>query len=132
MTIHQPRRAAFAGFAFLALAAGPALAEGDPGAGKTAFRKCTACHTLQAGRHRVGPSLAGLFGRVPGSAEGFRYSPAMMAFGATGAIWDEATVDAYLADPKGFIAGNRMVFPGLKDAGERADLIAFLKLAGGQ
>jgi len=132
MTNPQPRRAALAGLALLALAVGPARAEGDPGAGKTAFRKCTACHTLQAGRHRVGPSLAGVFGRVPGSAEGFRYSPAMTAFGATGATWDPATVDAYLADPRGFIAGNRMVFPGLKDAGERADLIAFLKLAGGE
>ena len=132
MTILQPRRAALAGLALLALAAGPARAEGNPSDGKTAFRKCTACHTLQAGRHRVGQSLAGLFGRVPGTAEGFRYSPAMTAFGATGAVWDEATVDAYLADPKGFVAGNRMVFPGIRDAGERADLIAFLKLAGGE
>lgn len=114
------------------LAAAPASADGDPANGKKAFRKCMACHTVQAGKHRIGPSLAGIVGSTPGTVDGFdRYSDPMKAFGAGGKTWDEATLDAYLADPKGFIPGNKMVFPGLKDAGERADVIAYLKSADG-
>ena len=124
---------ALAALTFMALAAAiPARAEGDPAAGKKAFRKCAACHTVEAGKHRIGPSLAGIVGRTPGTVEGFKYSPAMVEFGAGGKTWDEATLDAYLADPKGFIKGNKMAFPGMKNAGERADVIAYLKSANGQ
>ena len=114
------------------VAASPARADGDPAAGKKAFRKCVACHTVQTGKNRVGPSLAGIVGRQAGTVEGFKYSTAMQAFGAGGATWDEAAIDAYLADPKGYIKGNKMAFPGLKDAGERADVIAYLKTADGE
>ncbi|MEQ8814823.1 MAG: cytochrome c family protein [Thalassobaculum sp.] len=114
------------------LAGGPTLAEGDPAAGKKAFRKCGACHTVQAGKNRVGPSLAGIVDRQAGSVEGFKYSKAMLNFGAGGGIWDAATLDAYLADPRGFIKGNKMAFPGMKDAQERTDVIAYLKAADGE
>lgn len=114
------------------LAATPARAEGDAAAGKKAFRKCAACHTVQAGKNRLGPTLAGIIGRTAGTVEGFKYSKAMTEFGAGGGVWDEAAVDAYLADPKGFIKGNKMAFPGLKDAQERADVIAYLKAAEGE
>jgi cytochrome c len=109
----------------LSVLAAPAHAEGDPEAGKSAFAKCTACHTTEAGQHRpTGPSLSGVVGREAGTAEGFRYSPAMQK---SGVVWDEETLDKYLADPRGFIRGNRMAFPGLRDAKERADVIAYLK-----
>ncbi len=131
MTARRYLRPALALLAALTAAgAAPALADGDPAAGKTVFRKCSACHTVQAGKNRVGPSLAGIVGRVAGTVDGFKYSKAMLEFGAGGGTWDEATLDAYLGDPKGFIKGNKMAFPGLKSADERADVIAYLKAAG--
>ncbi len=51
----------------------------------------------------------------------------MLAKGAEGAVWDEATLAAYLPDPKAWVPGTKMVFPGLKKPEEVADLIAFLK-----
>lgn len=106
---------------------GPAVAfaaGGDPANGARAFRACVACHSLEPGQHRTGPSLAGVLGRKAGTAEGFRrYSPVLKA---AGIVWDEATLDAWIADPQAFIPGNRMAFRGLPDAQARADLIAYL------
>ena len=108
------------------LAGQPALAAGDAAAGKKVFNKCKTCHTLEAGKNRVGPTLASIVGRAAGTVEGFKYSDVMKSSGVT---WDEATLDAYLANPKGFMPGNKMVFAGLKKETERADVIAFLKQA---
>jgi cytochrome c2 len=102
----------------------PAQAAGDIEAGKKAFAKCRACHQLDAGKNAVGPSLAKLFGRKSGTVEGFKYSDAMKAKAVT---WDETTIAAYMADPKGYIPGNKMVFPGIKKESEIADLLAYLK-----
>jgi cytochrome c len=104
-----------------------ASAAGDPKRGAQAFRACTACHSLEPGRHRTGPSLAGVFGRKAGTAETFRrYSPALKA---ADVVWNEVTLDAWIADPQAFIPGNRMAFRGLSDAQARADLIAYLAQA---
>jgi cytochrome c len=109
-----------------ALSAASAQAAGDVEAGKKAFAKCRACHQLEAGKNGVGPSLAGLFGRKAGTVEGFKYSDPMKAKAIT---WNDETIAAYLADPKGYIPGNKMVFPGIKKDSELADLIAYLKEA---
>ena len=101
-----------------------AMAAGDVANGEKIFRKCKACHALEAGKKKIGPSLHGVFGRKAGGDEGFKYSKAMMD---SGVVWDESTMDQYLADPKGFIPKNRMAFPGIKKEDERADLIAYLK-----
>ena len=111
------------------LAAGPALADGDAAAGEKLFVKCKTCHTLEAGKNKVGPSLAGLMGRAAASVADFNYSDAMKASGLT---WDEATLNEYLADPKGKVPGNKMVFPGMKKDEDRANLIAYLKTATAQ
>jgi cytochrome c len=100
---------------------------GDPEEGARVFRPCAACHTLEAGNHRTGPSLADLFGRHAGTAPGFtRYSPALEQ---ADVVWDAATLNAWLADPQALIPGNRMTFPGIPDATARADLIAYLEAA---
>lgn len=111
----------------LALAAlsQPASA-GDAREGEKVFKKCAICHALEPGGKKVGPSLHGVFGRISGTLDGFRYSKAMQE---AAIVWSEETVDRYLADPKGFIPKNRMVFPALKKADERADVIAYLKSA---
>jgi cytochrome c len=112
----------------IALMAAPAFAAGDPAKGEKVFAKCKACHTTEAGKNRVGPSLAGLFGRTSGTAEGFKYSDAMKN---AGVVWDDETLSKYLESPKGFIEGNKMAFPGLKDQQDREDVIAYLKQATG-
>ena len=62
--------------------------------------------------------------------EGFNYSDAMKAAGESGAVWDEATIEKYMRDPKGFIPKNKMAFVGLKKDSEIANLIAYLKEEG--
>jgi cytochrome c len=107
----------------------PAVASAqDAEAGKAVFNKCRACHDIGEGaKNKVGPHLNNTFGRKAGSLEGFNYSDAMKN---SGIVWDEANLDAYIADPKGKIPGNKMVFAGIKDEIDRKNLIAFLKTAG--
>ena len=102
---------------------------GDPAAGEKVMKKCLACHTLEPGKKKVGPSLHGVVGRTPGTLEGFRYSKAMVAFGEGGAVWDVETLDAFLTGPRKFVKGTKMSFPGLKKEKDRADLIAYLQQA---
>ncbi len=112
--------------ASLALWSANALAAdaGNPETGRQLFRTCIACHSLVPGRHMTGPSLAGIWGQEAGTIKGFtRYSKALKQ---AKIVWDEKTLDAWLADPKAFIPKNRMIFKGIEDNGQRLDLIAFL------
>jgi cytochrome c len=99
-------------------------AAGDPVRGETIYRKCQGCHSID--RNRVGPMHKGLFGRQAGTVPGFDYSEAMKA---SGIIWDEETLDAFLSDPRGFVPGTKMTYAGVKNPQDRADLIAYLKEA---
>ena len=120
-----PMKPLVAGAAILLAAAMPARADGDAEAGKTLFnRQCAVCHAVQAGQNKVGPSLAGVVGRHSGEAPGFNYSPAMKGADRT---WDAAALDSYLTDPRASVAGTRMIFAGLKDAQQRANVIAYLE-----
>ena len=98
---------------------------GDADRGAQLFgRACAACHSLQPGRNKTGPSLADVIGRKAGDLPSFhRYSPALKG---SGVVWSSSTLDAWLTDPQAFIPGNRMPFRGLPDAQARADIIAFL------
>jgi len=106
------------------LLSGPALAQ-DADAGKRAFLQCRACHTLEAGgRHLAGPNLHGMFGTKAGSKPGYAYSKVLKA---SDLVWTEALLDKWLADPRGFLPGNKMVFTGVKAPETRKQLIAYLK-----
>jgi len=104
-----------------------AHAEDNPKRGGQVYRACVACHSLQPGVHLTGPSLADMWGKKAGRADGFlRYSPPLKAQEIT---WDENTLNAWLADPKAMVPGNYMSFRGLRNDRQRGDLIAFLRLA---
>ena len=105
------------------MAAGSAIAA-DVEAGKTAFKKCALCHTNEAGKNKIGPSLFGIVGRKSATLENFNYSEAMKKFDHT---WDEGTLDEYLADPRATVPGTKMIFPGIKDKTERDDVLAYLE-----
>ncbi|MGD9917673.1 MAG: c-type cytochrome [Paenirhodobacter sp.] len=99
--------------------------------GEKIFVKCKACHMIGAGaKNKVGPVLNGVIGRTAGTAEGFKYSPAMKDAGAGGLVWNPETIATYLHDPKGFVPKNKMAFAGLKTAEEAAAVIAYLNSAG--
>lgn len=104
---------------------GERLAAASPDRGEKAFRVCSACHTIErGGAHTVGPNLWGVVGRPVAAAEGFdRYTPAMASFGG---VWSPERLDRYLHQPAVEVRGTAMVFPGIPDAGDRADLIAWL------
>ena len=123
-------RTALAVTALLALSpAAPSMAraEGDPANGEKLFRQCKSCHTVEAGKNRVGPTLHGLFGRKAGAVDSFAgYSEGLKA---SGIVWDAKALDPYLASPKAVIPDSRMAFAGIAKAEDRADLIAYLENA---
>ena len=112
----------------LALALGVALsvsaAAGERPRGEAVYDRCLACHALE--RNVVGPKHCGLFGRRAGAVPGFDYSPAMKR---SKIVWDEKTLDRFLADPMKTLPGTSRTFAGVPDARERADLIAWLRRA---
>ena len=121
------KKLAVAAFAALAALSLPALAEGDAAKGEKVFNKCKACHDVDKGINKVGPTLKGVVGRKIASVEGYKYSDDMAAKGAEGGVWDEATLTTYLPDPKAFVPKTKMAFAGLKKEDEVEDVIAFLK-----
>ena len=106
--------------------AGGAHAAGDAAKGKRGFNKCKACHSLKAGKKKVGPSLYGVFGAKAAMVKGFRYSKGMKK---SGIVWDEASLDKFLKKPRKFVKGTKMAFPGVKKKKDRANVIAYLKKA---
>jgi len=114
--------------AAIALAAAPvaALADGDAARGEQKFGDCAACHSVETGVNNIGPSLHAVFGRKAGDLADFRYSPALKRSGIT---WSAQTLDEFIADPQKIVPTNRMPYGGMTDAGDRADLIAYLQKA---
>jgi cytochrome c len=121
------KKTILAALASAVLFAAPAHAEGDAANGEKVFAKCKACHEVEKGVNKVGPTLKGVVGRKAASVADYKYSEAMTAKGAEGVVWDEATLTAYLPDPKGFVPKTKMAFAGLKKPEEVADIIAYLK-----
>lgn len=108
----------------LALAVQAAEAAGDVAAGEKTFHKCALCHTNEKGKNKIGPSLFGIVGRHSASLPNYQYSDAMKKFDK---VWDPATLDTYLTDPRKVVEGTKMIFPGIPEEKDRQDLIAYLE-----
>lgn len=102
---------------------------GDAAAGEKVFLQCKSCHVVEPGQNRIGPSLAGIVGREAGTVEGYNYTEANANSGIT---WTKEKMFQYLENPIRVIPGTKMAFAGLKDAQDRADIIAYLETAGGE
>ena len=102
----------------------PQFAAADLRRGELLGLACLACHKLAAGEGTlVGPNLHGVFGRPAGSLPGFEFSPALKA---SGLVWTPVSLEAWLADPSGFVEGTTMAFTGYRSPDDRRDLIAYL------
>lgn len=108
-------------FACVCLAASVGAAP-DAVRGEQLYVRCLACHALAV--DRVGPHHCGLFGRLAGSVPDFAYSPALKN---SKIVWNDRTLDRFLAQPLKMVPGSTMTYDGVPDPKERADLIAYLK-----
>ncbi|HLJ64796.1 MAG TPA: cytochrome c family protein [Stellaceae bacterium] len=103
---------------------GAARAEGDAEAGKQTFKQCALCHTTEPDKNKIGPTLFGIIGRPSASIASFNYSDAMKNFKQT---WTPELLNTYLKEPRATVPGTKMIFIGLKDDKQRADVIAYLE-----
>lgn len=119
--------AALAALALLISTTQSQAADGNAAKGQQIFRACAPCHSLEPDRNMTGPSLSGVWHRKAATLPSFdRYSAALKG---SHIEWDDKTLDEWLADPQRLVPGNQMTFPGIKDAQQRQDLIAFLQQA---
>lgn len=103
--------------------------QADLANGRQVFARCRSCHTVtEGGPNMTGPNLYGVFGRPAGSEPRFNYSAAVKE---AGFVWDAERLDHWLENPRTFLRGTKMSFPGLPDATDRRDVIAWLKVETG-
>ncbi|KCV80860.1 Diheme cytochrome c SoxE [Actibacterium atlanticum] len=101
---------------------------GDPEHGAEVWKECAACHEVGPGAHNnVGPNLNGIYGRRAASVDGFAYSASMDRAGSDGLTWTLETLEVYIHNPKSLVTGTNMNFGGIKDAQDRADLLAYMR-----
>jgi len=123
-TLRRASTACLCAAILAAAMSGRPAAAGDPQGGAAVFKACLVCHTNEAGKNKIGPTLFGVVGRHSASIADYNYSPAMKQ---ADKVWTEAELDKYLANPKAMVPGTKMTFPGLAEQRQRDDLIAYLK-----
>lgn len=104
--------------------AAPAAAVAAADAKPAAYAQCAACHSVEPGKHGIGPSLHGVYGTKAGDIPGYAFSDKLKASGLT---WDDATLDQWLAGPMKMVPGTKMTYAGMSDPAKRAEIIAYLK-----
>ena len=103
----------------------------DLDAGKKSFAKCKACHSIKEdGKKKLGPNLWGIYGNDIASVEGMKYSKALKKYAEEAGTWQDENLDKWLENPKALVRKTKMIFPGLKKADERANIIAYMKSMG--
>ena len=103
-----------------AAAAPAAAAMAEP----AAFAVCKACHSVEQGENGIGPSLAGIWGEKAGAVPGFEFTDAMKN---SGLVWNQATLDRYLENPREVVPGTTMAFGGVKDDAKRQAIVDYIK-----
>ena len=96
----------------------------DAGGKPASFVQCASCHSVEPGKHGVGPSLAGVHGQKAGAVAGYSYTPANKNSGLT---WDDNTLDTYLTNPMKMVPGTKMSFAGMGDPAKRKEVIDYMK-----
>jgi cytochrome c len=120
------RRCGLASLALVAaLSLQSAAAAADAAHGAQVYKTCALCHSFE--KNAAGPKHAGVFGRTAGTVPDYRYSPALQK---SGIVWNDATLDKWLADPQALVPGTKMFF-NVDSAQDRADVIEYLKEKGG-
>lgn len=110
--------------ALLVAAAAAAPAHAQAASGQALFKQqCAACHSTEAGKNRLAPTVAGIAGRRAGAVAGYAYSPAMKK---SNLKWDKASLDRFLANPRQAVPGTKMMYAGQKDAAKRSALVGYL------
>ncbi|MFK7751621.1 MAG: cytochrome c family protein [Sedimentitalea sp.] len=99
------------------------MASADIGKGAKVFKKCSACHKLEAGANSTGPYLYGVVGRAKAAADGFGYSATLAGMDGD---WTAENLDAFLLKPSSYANGTSMSFAGLKKPQDRVNVIAYL------
>ncbi len=112
----------------IALASSAAFADGDAKKGEKVFKKCKACHSMEAGKHKIGPSLAGIVGKKAGSTDFKKYK----ALKGADFSWDEDTLSAWITNQKDFLKSKGLptktaMRVKIKKEDDREDVIAYLK-----
>ena len=101
------------------------MASADMGKGVKIAKKCAACHSFEkGGKNKIGPNLWEIVDRAKGSHEGFSYSKVLAGFGGD---WDWEALNGFLANPKGYMKGTKMVYAGLKKDTDRAAILVYLR-----
>ena len=107
---------------------GALLAAADAEKGRKVAKRCAACHGFdEGGGKKIGPNLWGILANERAKTTDFAYSSAMAAMGGA---WGYDELDGFLANPKEYLPGTKMLFPGIKKATVRADLILYIRSLG--
>jgi len=104
---------------------GTVLPIADVAAGQAQFAKCVSCHKPDDA-NGTGPGMNGVIGRKPAGHAGFRYSDAMVAYGAANPVWGYDNIDNFVAAPTKYMPGTKMTFVGIRNVEDRINLIAYL------
>lgn len=105
---------------------------GDVRKGRKLFKPCKACHSFWDKKKLFGPNLKGMFDRPMGSLDRYPYSKGLAAKGASGAKWTDADLDQFLRKPKDYLPDTKMTYPGMKNATDRENVIAYLRHQAGR